>query len=160
MTAQDWSVPIGDASVTTGEWIEVRAPYDNTLLGRVPACGPEQVDDAVRAASVALEALCGDSSRLLVLGTEELMYLPLRLALELARSGAAVAISDVDTEGLAQTEEQLKAIGAPVRSDRLDVTEREAFQIYADFSGYTDIAIGVAALLGGDLAVDGRAVGR
>jgi NADP-dependent 3-hydroxy acid dehydrogenase YdfG len=54
------------------------------------------------------------------------------LAIELARSGASVAISDVDTEGLAQTEEQLKAIGAPVRSDRLDVTEREAFQIYAD----------------------------
>ena len=54
------------------------------------------------------------------------------LALELARSGASVAISDVDTEGLAQTEEQLKAIGAQVRSDRLDVTEREAFQIYAD----------------------------
>ena len=54
------------------------------------------------------------------------------LALELARSGASVAISDVDTEGLAQTEEQLKAIGAPVRSDRLDVTERGAFQIYAD----------------------------
>ena len=54
------------------------------------------------------------------------------LALELARWGASVAISDVDTEGLAQTEEQLKAIGAPVRSDRLDVTEREAFQIYAD----------------------------
>ena len=54
------------------------------------------------------------------------------LALELGRSGAVVAISDVDTEGLAQTEEQLKAIGAPVRSDRLDVTEREAFQLYAD----------------------------
>ena len=54
------------------------------------------------------------------------------LALELARSGAAVAISDVDTEGLAQTEEQLRAIGAPVRTDRLDVTEREALQIYAD----------------------------
>src|ERR1700735_2190772 len=54
------------------------------------------------------------------------------LALELARSGASVAISDVDTEGLAATEEQLRAIGAPVRTDRLDVTEREAFQIYAD----------------------------
>ncbi len=54
------------------------------------------------------------------------------LALELGRSGATVAISDVDTEGLAQTEEKLKAIGAPVRADRLDVTEREAFQIYAD----------------------------
>lgn len=54
------------------------------------------------------------------------------LALELGRSGASVAISDVDSEGLAQTEEQLKAIGAPVKSDRLDVTEREAFHIYAD----------------------------
>ena len=54
------------------------------------------------------------------------------LALELGRSGASLAISDVDAEGLAHTEEQLKAIGAPVRSDRLDVTEREAFQIYAD----------------------------
>jgi NAD(P)-dependent dehydrogenase (short-subunit alcohol dehydrogenase family) len=54
------------------------------------------------------------------------------LALELGRSGAALAISDVNLEGLADTEEQLKAIGAPVRSDRLDVTEREAVQIYAD----------------------------
>ena len=54
------------------------------------------------------------------------------LAIELARSGAKVAISDVDTEGLAVTEERLKAIGAPVKADRLDVTEREAFQLYAD----------------------------
>ncbi|OBG76536.1 acetoin dehydrogenase [Mycobacterium sp. E2462] len=54
------------------------------------------------------------------------------LAVELARSGAKLAISDVDTEGLAQTEEQLKAIGAPVKADRLDVTEREAFLAYAD----------------------------
>src|ERR1700758_2381244 len=54
------------------------------------------------------------------------------LAAELARSGARLAISDVDTEGLAQTEEQLKAIGTPVKTDRLDVTEREAFLAYAD----------------------------
>jgi NADP-dependent 3-hydroxy acid dehydrogenase YdfG len=54
------------------------------------------------------------------------------LAIELARAGASVAISDVDTEGLAATEEQLKAIGAPVKADRLDVTEREAFELYAD----------------------------
>ena len=33
------------------------------------------------------------------------------LAIELGRSGAKLAISDVDTEGLAKTEEQLKAIG-------------------------------------------------
>src|ERR1700761_54241 len=54
------------------------------------------------------------------------------LALELGRSGASLAISDVDLDGLATTEEQLKAIGVAVRSDRLDVTEREAFQVYAD----------------------------
>ncbi|MBP2450777.1 SDR family NAD(P)-dependent oxidoreductase [Mycolicibacterium lutetiense] len=54
------------------------------------------------------------------------------LAIELGRSGAKLAISDVDTEGLAVTEERLKAIGAEVKSDRLDVTEREAFLLYAD----------------------------
>jgi acyl-CoA reductase-like NAD-dependent aldehyde dehydrogenase len=56
MTAADWKLPIGDASITTGEWIEVRAPYDGELLGRVPACGSEQVDAAVAAAKAALEA--------------------------------------------------------------------------------------------------------
>ena len=54
------------------------------------------------------------------------------LAVELARRGAKLAISDVDTEGLARTEERLQAIGAPVKVDRLDVTEREAFLAYAD----------------------------
>ncbi len=52
----DWSVPIGDSSVTTDEWIEVRAPYDGALLGRVPECGADQVHDAVRAAKAALDA--------------------------------------------------------------------------------------------------------
>ena len=54
------------------------------------------------------------------------------LAIELAKSGAKVAISDVNTEGLAETEARITAIGAPVRSDRLDVTEREAFELYAE----------------------------
>lgn len=54
------------------------------------------------------------------------------LAVELARSGAKLAISDVCIEGLAQTEERVKTIGAPVKADRLDVTEREAFLAYAD----------------------------
>ncbi len=54
------------------------------------------------------------------------------LAIELGRSGASVAISDVDTEGLAVTEERLKAIGVNVKADRLNVTEREAFSAYAD----------------------------
>lgn len=54
------------------------------------------------------------------------------LAIELGRSGAKLAISDVDTEGLAKTREQLEAIGVPVKADRLDVTEREAVLLYAD----------------------------
>ena len=54
------------------------------------------------------------------------------LAVELGRSGASVAISDVDTDGLSVTEQRLVAIGAPVKADRLDVTEREAFHFYAD----------------------------
>lgn len=54
------------------------------------------------------------------------------LAVELGRSGAAVAISDVDTDGLKITEDRLAAIGAKVKSDRLDVTERERFELYAD----------------------------
>jgi len=54
------------------------------------------------------------------------------LAIELARSCASVAISDIETEGLAATEDRLKAIGASVKADRLDVTEREAFELYAD----------------------------
>lgn len=54
------------------------------------------------------------------------------LAVELARSGARLAISDVDVEGLGQAEALIRRIGAPVRADRLDVTEREAFLAYAD----------------------------
>jgi NAD(P)-dependent dehydrogenase (short-subunit alcohol dehydrogenase family) len=54
------------------------------------------------------------------------------LAVELARRGALLAISDIDTEGLAATERQLNSIGTSVRADRLDVTEREQFLLYAD----------------------------
>jgi NADP-dependent 3-hydroxy acid dehydrogenase YdfG len=54
------------------------------------------------------------------------------LATELARRGAMLAISDVNADGLARTERQIRDIGAHVRSDRLDVTEREAVLSYAD----------------------------
>ena len=54
------------------------------------------------------------------------------LATELARRGAILAISDVDTDGLARTEHQIRNHGAHVRADRLDVTERESVLSYAD----------------------------
>lgn len=54
------------------------------------------------------------------------------LAMGLGRSGASLAICDVDAEGLAQTEQQLEALGVRVKADRIDVTERERFLLYAD----------------------------
>lgn len=57
------------------------------------------------------------------------------LAVELARRGAKLAISDVDVDGLARTEQQIRALGASTRADRLDVTEREAVLAYADDVG-------------------------
>lgn len=54
------------------------------------------------------------------------------LALNLARRGSLLAISDIDEAGLAETVEQVKAAGArEVRSDLLDVADRAAFTAYA-----------------------------
>jgi NADP-dependent 3-hydroxy acid dehydrogenase YdfG len=82
------------------------------------------------------------------------------LAVELARSGARVAISDVNTEGLAVTEERLNAIGASVKADRLDVTEREAFELYADsvvehFGVVNQIYNNAGIAFAGDIEVSG-----
>lgn len=54
------------------------------------------------------------------------------LAVELARRGARLAICDIDVEGLARTEQLTQSAGAAVKTDRLDVTEREAVVAYAD----------------------------
>ncbi|MEO8814148.1 MAG: SDR family NAD(P)-dependent oxidoreductase [Mycobacterium sp.] len=54
------------------------------------------------------------------------------LALNLAKKGAKLALSDIDTDGLAETVRQVQALGAEVKSDRLNVAEREAVLAYAD----------------------------
>ena len=54
------------------------------------------------------------------------------LALNLAGRGAKLALSDVDTTGLAETVAKAEALGAEVKSDRIDVSEREAVAVYAD----------------------------
>ncbi|OUS93761.1 SDR family oxidoreductase [Rhodococcus sp. NCIMB 12038] len=54
------------------------------------------------------------------------------LALDLARRGARLAISDMDTVGLAETARQAETLGAEVKADHLDVTQREAVLAYAD----------------------------
>ena len=54
------------------------------------------------------------------------------LALNLAKRGSLLAISDVDDAGLAETVDLVKAAGArEVRSDHLDVADREAMVAYA-----------------------------
>lgn len=55
-----------------------------------------------------------------------------RLALELARRGARLAISDVNEAGLGETADQAKALGAEVHTARLDVADREAVIAYAE----------------------------
>jgi NADP-dependent 3-hydroxy acid dehydrogenase YdfG len=54
------------------------------------------------------------------------------LAVNLAKKGAKLALSDIDTEGLAETVGQAEALGATVKSDRLNVSEREAVLAYAE----------------------------
>lgn len=53
------------------------------------------------------------------------------LALELARRGARLAISDVSAEGLAQTAAAVQAAGAQVHEQTLDVADRDAVEAYA-----------------------------
>ncbi len=52
------------------------------------------------------------------------------LALQLAREGALLAISDVDEKSLAETRDLIGARSNRVRSDRLDVADREAVAAY------------------------------
>ncbi|MEV6134658.1 SDR family NAD(P)-dependent oxidoreductase [Nocardia sp. NPDC051990] len=54
------------------------------------------------------------------------------LAENLAGRGAELALSDIDTDGLAETVRRCEAYGAKIKSDRLNVAEREAVLLYAD----------------------------
>ena len=54
------------------------------------------------------------------------------LAYELARRGAKLALSDIDTAGLAETVKQVRVIGARVHEAKLDVSDRDAVLSYAD----------------------------
>ena len=55
------------------------------------------------------------------------------LAVDVARRGSKVAISDIDDAGLAETVDLVRTAGArEVRSDRLDVADRAAFAAYAE----------------------------
>lgn len=79
------------------------------------------------------------------------------LALDLARRGSLLALSDVDESGLAETVRQAQAAGArKVRSDRLDVADRDAVARYAldvveDFGRVNVVVNNAGVALAGDL---------
>lgn len=54
------------------------------------------------------------------------------LAVEAARRGSRVAISDVNETGLNETVALVKEAGGEVKADKLDVADRAAFLAYAD----------------------------
>ena len=54
-----------------------------------------------------------------------------QLALELARRGARLALSDVDEPSLGETADRAAALGADVHTARLDVSDRAAVEAYA-----------------------------
>ncbi|WP_026919169.1 SDR family NAD(P)-dependent oxidoreductase [Gordonia shandongensis] len=54
------------------------------------------------------------------------------LAVKLGRRGAKIAVSDVNPDGLAETERLVAATGAQVHAQLLNVAEREAVLAYAD----------------------------
>lgn len=54
-----------------------------------------------------------------------------QLAIELARRGARLAVSDIDEVGLGETAQRVKALGAEVHSAPLDVSDRAAVEDYA-----------------------------
>jgi NADP-dependent 3-hydroxy acid dehydrogenase YdfG len=54
------------------------------------------------------------------------------LALNLAQKGARLALSDIDAEGLAETVWRAEVFGAKVKSDLLNVAERDAVVAYAE----------------------------
>jgi len=54
------------------------------------------------------------------------------LAYRLAATGARLAISDIDQRGLDETASHVGDLGAQVRADRLDVSDRDAMLAYAD----------------------------
>jgi acyl-CoA reductase-like NAD-dependent aldehyde dehydrogenase len=53
-TAIERKLLIGGEWIETGEWIEVRSPYDGTVVGRVPKAGAEHARQAIDAAAQAM----------------------------------------------------------------------------------------------------------
>ena len=81
-----------------------------------------------------------------------------QLALELARRGARLALSDVDEPGLGETADRAGALGAEVHTARLDVSDRAAVEAYAtavaEHFGVVQQTYNNAGVAGGSTVLD------
>ena len=50
------AIPLAGERFTSTQFLEVRSPYDNSLVGKIPACTAADVDRAVAVARAALQA--------------------------------------------------------------------------------------------------------
>ncbi|WP_245820930.1 SDR family NAD(P)-dependent oxidoreductase [Geodermatophilus pulveris] len=80
------------------------------------------------------------------------------LALELARRGARLALSDVDEPGLGETAGRARSLGAQVHTARLDVSDRAAVEAYAaavaEHSGVVHQVYNNAGVAGGGTVLE------
>lgn len=88
--------------------------------GFTPADRPA-FEEEVRTAAAAIAEHSGDAARILVIGTEELMYLPLMIALELARDGLRNMAFQSTTRSPVHAVDR---VGYPIRR-RIDFTSTD-----------------------------------
>lgn len=113
------------AEGTTGTWSRLDLPWPAAVPmggrhGFTPADRPV-FDLAVGAVAAAIAACCGAAGRILIVGTEELMYLPLAVALALARDPRREILFQSTTRSPVHAVDRS---GYPIRR-RIDFTSTE-----------------------------------
>ncbi|ACV79349.1 phosphoribosyltransferase domain-containing protein [Nakamurella multipartita] len=114
----DPAAPAGSGDVRT---VQLPWPSEVPQGGRHGFADADRpaFDAAILAAAGPLAVACGDARRVLVVGTEELMYLPLRLALALRGPGRATAFQSTTRSPVHAIDEP----GYPIRR-RIDFRAR------------------------------------
>jgi hypothetical protein len=120
------TVTVGSAAVgTTGTWSRLDLPWPAAVPmggrhGFTPGDRPA-FDVAVGAVAASVTASCGSATRILIVGTEELMYLPLAVACALARDHGRDILFQSTTRSPVHAVDRS---GYPIRR-RIDFTSTE-----------------------------------
>jgi acyl-CoA reductase-like NAD-dependent aldehyde dehydrogenase len=131
MTASDRKLLIDGEWLATGEWLEVRSPYDDRLVGRVPTVGAAETTRAIDAAERAMQAPLPAHKRAEIL---------VRVAGALGRRADEVART-ISAEA-----------GKPLKAARVEVARA--------MSTYTISALEARSLAGEVIPMDGTQAGE